>query len=41
MKIITSLMLAAVLIGSLSSCGKRAALTPPPGSTYPQEYPRN
>ncbi|MDX2143197.1 MAG: hypothetical protein SFV19_07570 [Rhodospirillaceae bacterium] len=29
-----------VLALASSGCGKKAALTPPEGSTYPQTYPK-
>jgi predicted small lipoprotein YifL len=25
---------------ALSACGKKGSLTPPDGSTYPQQYPK-
>ncbi len=27
-------------LGSLTACGKKSALTPPPDSQYPKPYPR-
>jgi predicted small lipoprotein YifL len=27
-------------LGSLTACGKKSALTPPPDSQYPKQYPR-
>ena len=29
-----------VVSASLSACGKRGDLTPPPESAYPQQYPK-
>ena len=33
-------MLMIVLAAELSACGKRGDLTPPDGSRYPQQYPK-
>lgn len=42
---VTSRMIVAALImvlaaAGLSACGKKGSLTPPDGSTYPQQYPK-
>jgi predicted small lipoprotein YifL len=33
-------MVVLVSLGGLTACGKKAALTPPPESEYPKQYPR-
>jgi len=35
-----AVVLAVVSVAGLSSCGKKSALTPPPDSEYPKQYPR-
>lgn len=40
MKTAFTLLIVAVLAFSVSSCGRRDKLTPPEGSTYPQQYPK-
>lgn len=39
-----SMLLASIAVilclGSLTACGKKSALTPPPDSQYPKQYPR-
>jgi predicted small lipoprotein YifL len=34
------MIVAALSLGGLSGCGKKSALTPPPDSEYPKQYPR-
>jgi len=36
---VTVLIVLAASLG-LSACGRKQALTPPDGSTYPKQYPR-
>jgi predicted small lipoprotein YifL len=33
-------MIVILCLGGLSACGKKSALTPPPESEYPKQYPR-
>lgn len=37
-KILVVLLLVA-LVAPLAACGRKGAPVPPPGSTYPREYP--
>ncbi len=39
-KIIIATLSLVIAANVLSACGKRGALTPPDGSTYPQQYPK-
>ena len=34
------LALVLICMASLTACGKKGSLEPPPGSTYPQPYPK-
>jgi hypothetical protein len=36
---IAAAFLAFAIAGTLASCGKKEPLKPPPGSTYPRQYP--
>lgn len=31
--------LGTALLGGLAACGRKSALRPPPGATYPRDYP--
>lgn len=37
--LLTAIVLILCTVG-LSACGKKSALTPPPDSEYPKQYPR-
>jgi predicted small lipoprotein YifL len=39
-KIIVTALMLVIATSALSACGKRGSLTPPEGSTYPQQYPK-
>jgi len=36
---VAAALLAIVIAGTLGACGKKEPLKPPPGSTYPRQYP--
>ena len=39
-KIIIATLSLLIAASALSACGKRGPLTPPEGSKYPQQYPK-
>ncbi len=39
-KIIVTALTLVIAASALTACGKRGSLTPPDGSTYPQQYPK-
>jgi predicted small lipoprotein YifL len=39
-KLIIATVTLIIAASALSACGKRGALIPPDGSTYPQQYPK-
>lgn len=40
MKALATGLIIVISIVGLSGCGKKSALTPPPDSEYPKQYPR-
>lgn len=38
-RLVTLLLLAAVMAAPLAACGKKGSLEPPPDSEYPRKYP--